>query len=144
VGGQTTQTAEGVQDFTYLGSQISLTVGSGTEPQLKIGMASGTMQRLHSIYIYYYLFLFLFKHILGSHTGRTVPQGAFPIWGQRHLSLSTKLRLYTTLVLPVLLYDSETWNATKLDLAHLQAFHMRCQRQILRVCWQDHVTNSPI
>jgi len=32
----------------------------------------------------------------------------------------------------------------KLDLAHLQAFHMRCQRLILGVWWQDHVTNKAI
>jgi len=106
--------AEGVQDFTYFGSQISSTVVSRTEQQRRIGIASGTMQRLHRI------------------------------WGQRQLSLSTKFRMYTTLVLLVLLYASETWTASKLDLAHLQAFHMRCQRQILGVCWQDHVTNLVI
>jgi len=64
------------------------------------------------------------------------------IWCQRHLSLLTKLRLYTTLVLPVLLYASRMWTVTKLDLTHLQAFHMRCQRRILGVRWQDHVTNK--
>jgi len=64
------------------------------------------------------------------------------IWGQRHLSLSTKLGLYTTLVLPVLLYDSGTWTVTK--FARLQAIHMRCQRRILGVHWQNHVTNKAI
>jgi len=44
VGGQTTQTTEGIQDFTYLGSQISSTVGTRMEQQRKIGIASGTMQ----------------------------------------------------------------------------------------------------
>jgi len=71
-------------------------------------------------------------------------QRLYRIWGQQHLSLSTKIRLYTTLVLPFLLYASETWTTTKLDLAHLQAFHIRCQRHILGVCWQDHITNSAI
>jgi len=88
VGGQT---AEGVQDFTYLRSQISLTVGSRTEQQQRTGIASGTMQCLDRI------------------------------WCQQPLSLLTKLRLYTTLVLQVLLYASGTWTVTKLDLAHLQA-----------------------
>jgi len=40
----------------------------------------------------------------------------------------TKLRLYSTLVLPVLLYASETWTTTKQDLARLQDFHMKSQR----------------
>jgi len=49
VGGQTTHTVEGVQDFTYLGSQISSTVGSSTEQQRRIGTSS-TMHRHHRIW----------------------------------------------------------------------------------------------
>jgi len=42
------------------------------------------------------------------------------------------------------LYASGTSTVKKLDLAHLQAFHMRCQRRILGVRWQDYVTNKAI
>jgi len=49
-----------------------------------------------------------------------------------------------TLLLPVILYASGMWTVTKLDLTHQQAFHMRCQRRILGMRWQDHVTNSAI
>ena len=56
------------------------------------------------------------------------------IWRQQHL-LATKLRLYMTLIVPMLLYASETWTSTKVNLNHLQAFHMRCQRRILGVRW---------
>jgi len=93
------QTVQGVQDFVYLGSQISSASGSHTEQQRRIGIASGTMQRLHHV------------------------------WRQCHLMLSTKFCLYYTLVLPVLLYSSETWTTTKQDLARLQAFHMKSPKK---------------
>ena len=108
------QVVKGVESFTYLGSEISSMVGSRAEQHRRIGVASDTMRRLRRV------------------------------WHQRHLSLPTKLRLYNTLVLPVLLYASETWTTTKLDLARLQAFHMRSQRYILGVRWQDHVSNAEI
>ena len=37
------------------------------------------------------------------------------IWSQRHLSLTTKCRLYSTCILAVLLYACETWTLTKSD-----------------------------
>ena len=42
---------------------------------------------------------------------------------------------------PILLYDSETWTILKADLDRLQAFHMRAQRQLLGVRWQDMIKN---
>jgi len=57
------KTVQGVQDFVYLGSQISSANGLRTEQQKRIGIASGTMQRLHHV------------------------------WCQCHLTLSTKLYL---------------------------------------------------
>jgi len=72
------QTVQGVQDFVYLGSQIGSASGSCTEQHRRIGIASGTMQRLHHV------------------------------WHQCHITPSTKLCLYSTLVLPVLLYASKS------------------------------------
>jgi hypothetical protein len=66
------------------------------------------------------------------------------IWRQPRLTLQTKLRLYMSLIAPILLYASETWTMTKADTAHLQAFHMRCQRRILGVRWFDKVKNAVI
>ena len=40
---------------------------------------------------------------------------------------------YQACIVPVLLYGSETWTLLKVDLKHLEAFHMRCQRRILGV-----------
>jgi len=49
-----------------------------------------------------------------------------------------------SLVFLILLYASETWTTTSADLAHLQAFHMRCQRRILNVHWYERVANISI
>jgi len=49
-----------------------------------------------------------------------------------------------TFVVPILLYASETWTSTNVDLTHLQAFHMRCQRRILGVRWFHKIKNADI
>jgi len=60
------------------------------------------------------------------------------------LSLATKLKVYNSLVLSVLLYGCETWTILKSDERRLEAFHMSCQRRILRIRWFDHVTNADV
>jgi len=52
------------------------------------------------------------------------------VWKDRYLSLPTKIRVYKMLVLPVLLYACETWTIFAADERRLEAFHMKCQRQI--------------
>jgi len=63
------------------------------------------------------------------------------VWSLSHLTLTTRLRLYMSLVVPVLWYASETWTTTSSDLARLQALHIRCQGRILGVHWYERVTN---
>ena len=64
------------------------------------------------------------------------------VWRQRNLSPATKLRLYETCVLSVLLYCSESWTLLKADVDRLQAFHMRSLRRILGIRWFNYVTNA--
>ena len=66
------------------------------------------------------------------------------VWRQRNLSLVTKLRLYDTCILSVLLYCSESWTLLKADVDRLQAFHMRSLRRILGIRWFDYVTNGEV
>mgnify|MGYP003407336564 FL=1 len=58
--------------------------------------------------------------------------------------MDTKIRLYTTIVLPTAIYASETWKMTVKHAAKLDTFHQRCLRRILKVTWKDHVTNEEI
>ena len=66
------------------------------------------------------------------------------VWNSRHLSIPTKIRVYQALVTSVLLYVAETWTVLASDLKTLEAFHMKCQRQILKVNWQQFIHNEEI
>ena len=60
------------------------------------------------------------------------------------ISLPTKLRLYNAYVLPVLLYDSDTWNVTEAMKQHLTAFVQWCSRHILRVPYTARLSNMSV
>jgi len=50
------------------------------------------------------------------------------IWKNRHLSITTKTRIYQALVQCV--FASESWTLLAVDSTALKAFHMKCQRQL--------------
>jgi len=60
------------------------------------------------------------------------------------MSITTKLRIYTTCVLAVGLCGAETWTLLKEDSRRLQAFHVTCQRRILGIRWNDFITNRAV
>jgi len=66
------------------------------------------------------------------------------IWNTKHLSVQTKVRVYQTLVLSILLYASETWTSLASDMRAIESFHMKCQRRILGIRWHDFVRNSEV
>ena len=107
-------TIDPVQEFTYLGSIQSSNSNSTSEYIRRIGLAAGVMKRLDRV------------------------------WNQTNLSISTKIRVYSTCVLAVLLYGSETWTLTQPEWRRLDSFHTRCQRRILHIRWQDNVTNDEV
>ena len=49
-----------------------------------------------------------------------------------------------TLVRPVLLYGCETWKITKNDERKLNSFQYKCLRRILRIRWQQRMTNKRV
>jgi len=53
------------------------------------------------------------------------------IWKDRYLSISTKICIYQALVQSVLQYAAETWTLLATDIKALEAFHVKCQRQLL-------------
>ncbi len=48
------------------------------------------------------------------------------------------------LVEALLTYASETWKQTEKTMHKLDVFHHRCLRRILKVKWQDHVSNQEL
>ena len=65
------------------------------------------------------------------------------IWDSK-ASLRTKLRLFSSSVLSVLLYGSETWVLTPKLRQQLNAFHVICLRIILNIKQEDHVSNEAV
>ena len=53
-------------------------------------------------------------------------------------------RIYQALVQSVLLYAAETWTPLATDIKALEAFHVKCQRQLLQISWQQFIRNDEV
>ena len=104
-----------VDSFTYLGSLITNDGSSSRDITSRIAKAASAMCRLSN-----------------------------PLFRQHRISIRTKINMYRALVVSVLLYGSEAWATTLADRRRLDVFDMRCQRRLLRVFWQQHVSNQSI
>ncbi|KAI0208446.1 hypothetical protein LSAT2_006873, partial [Lamellibrachia satsuma] len=108
-------TLEVVEDFTYLGSNISNNLSLDKEINRRIGKAACTMAKL---------------------TKR--------VWENKMLTENTKMRIYQACVLSTLLYGSESWTTYMCQERRLNTFHMRCLKRILGITWQDRIPYSDI
>ena len=60
------------------------------------------------------------------------------------LKLKTKLRLFNSNVVAVLLYGCETWRTTKRDAAKLNVFLHKSLRRIMKIYWPMKTSNEEI
>ena len=65
-----------------------------------------------------------------------------PVWNDRRISLSSKIRLMHSLVTSIFLYACESWTLTAELQWRIQAMEMRCYHKILHISYKDHVTNK--
>jgi hypothetical protein len=56
----------------------------------------------------------------------------------------TRIKFYTTLALPALLYGSKTWTVKSEDKSRLTAAEMRFTRKTAKYTWRDHKSNEEI
>ena len=66
------------------------------------------------------------------------------LWKKHNITIKTKIRLFRTLIIPILLYGSEMWTTLKSDVKKLETFQLRCLRQILGVSLCDHYRNETV
>ena len=66
------------------------------------------------------------------------------VWNQKGLRLQTKLKVYKAVVLTNLLYGCETWTCYRRHIKTLDRFHMRHLRMLLKIKWQDRITNAEV
>ena len=65
-------------------------------------------------------------------------------WRSGQLSKNTKIRIFKSNVIAVLLYGCNTWRMTKRDEAKLDAFLHKHLRSVLRIYWPMRVTNEDV
>jgi len=105
---------EVVDALVYLGCMIDSSGGSRGEVLRRIGLARSCMNMLER-----------------------------RIW-KSSIRLKTKLRLYQTYIVPVLMYGCETWATTKYLLSRLDASDTWALRKILRIPYTCHVSNAEV
>ena len=104
-----------VEDFPYLGSNISESLSLDSEINKRIGRAAGTLSKL---------------------TDR--------VWANSTLSVSTKMSVYSACVLSTLLYGSETWTPYARQEHRVQIFHLRNLSFILSIKWEERKINVEV
>ena len=65
-----------------------------------------------------------------------------PVWNDRSISLSSKVRLMRSLVTSIFLYACESWTLTAELQRRIQAMEMRCYRKIPHISYKDIVTDE--
>ena len=63
------------------------------------------------------------------------------VWKDQKLALKTKLRLFDSIMISVLLYGCETWKSFKDVELRVRRFESNCLRK-KRIRWQQHVTEG--
>jgi hypothetical protein len=105
---------ENVQQYIYLGQQMTDDGRCEVEIRRRIGIARSTFLTL--------------KKLLTSRT----------------LNISTRLRLLKCYVWSTLLYGSETWTLTGTLEKKLTAFEMWTYRRVLKIPWTDKIRNEEV
>ena len=64
------------------------------------------------------------------------------IWQSKKINISTKVKLYKSLVTSIALYGCESWTLNSESERRIQAFEMKCLRRILGVSYRERKTNE--
>ena len=64
--------------------------------------------------------------------------------GHKKTLKETRIKLYNTLALPMLLYGSETWTIKSRNARRITAAEMKYMRRTARYIWTDYKTNAHI
>ena len=66
------------------------------------------------------------------------------LWKRPGIKLSTKCKVYRTVVLPALLYSAETYSLYRQHIQRLEAVQQRHLRRIMGIRWQDRISNVEV
>lgn len=66
------------------------------------------------------------------------------VFSQRGLKIPTKIKVYRAAVVSTLLYGCESATLYRRNIRTLECFHQRKLRNILRIRWEDRITNNEV
>ena len=66
------------------------------------------------------------------------------VWSSPGISLKTKVRLFNSTVMTIVLYSSETWKGLKEIENRLRVFESNCLRKIMNIKWYEHVSEEEV
>ena len=66
------------------------------------------------------------------------------VWNDHGLTINTKVDVYMTCVVTVLLYAVETWSTHQKHIRVLEHFHLKCLRRILNIKWQIRTPDTEV
>ena len=101
-----------VTKFKYLGSQLQDNASNSAEIDWRIKQSAAAFSKLHQ-----------------------------RIWKKRHIALKTKNRTYKTMIVPCMIYSSESWNCTKKEVRKLEGLQYRQLRSIFGKTWKDRISH---
>ena len=101
-----------VKQFKYLGAQISDDASTSKEIKNRLKQSAAAFSKLYQ-----------------------------RIWKKRHIKLKTKVKTYRAIVIPCMIYGSETWNCGKSDLRKLDGLQYRQLRTITGKTFRDKVSH---
>lgn len=105
---------EEVDSFTYLGSILDKQGGTDADVKTRIGKARAAFHQLKNI------------------------------WGSRQFNITIKIRVFNTIVKPILLYGAETWRTTATTMKKIQVFINTCLRKILKIRWPERISKDEL
>jgi len=105
---------QSVSQFTYLASLVTDDNRTDAETKTRFGKAAAAVNRLSKI------------------------------CNNRSFSIHLKMRLYNSIVVPIVLYGAETWAVTKTIEKRMDSLDSRNVRHILKMRWQDKVCTSNV
>ena len=78
--------------------------------------------------------------------GKTAMSGLTKIMRDKDVSKTTKIRMISSSVFPVVLYGCECWTVRKAEKKKINSFELRCWRRLLRIPWtlMDCQENKPV
>ena len=109
------QTLEEVDSFSFLGSEVQQTARVDRDVRIRLEKAATVYQMWRR-----------------------------KVFRSRNLSRATKVQVFRSMVMSVLLYGAETWSVTQHDIRRLKTFQMRCLRDIVGVTLWDKRRNVDI